>query len=41
MDYRYSLRKGSKKTDARTASEKTFVPYVDKNTGREAGEEVR
>lgn len=38
MDYRYSLRKGSKKDRCPNCERKTFVPYVDKNTGREAGE---
>lgn len=40
MDYfRYQLRKGSKKERCPECERKTFVPYVDRETNKEAGEQ--
>ena len=38
-DYKYQLRKGSKKDVCPNCGKKTFVPYVDVNTNKEAGQE--
>lgn len=37
MEYRYSLRSGSKKDFCPNCQKKTFKPYVDKKTNQEAG----
>lgn len=39
MDYKFSLRKGSKKETCPNCGKRTFVPYIDNATGREAGEQ--
>ena len=38
MEYRFELRKGSKKDKCPNCGRKTFVPYLDKKTGNAAGE---
>ena len=37
-EYRYELRKGSKKDECPECKKKSFVPYIDKKDGKPAGE---